>query len=258
MKKFPGAKQRPISTNFTNRKRERTRAVILHTTASLSDSMYGWFNNPKADASSHLHVDLKGRIEQYVDMDKIAWTSGEGNATTVGVETAGTGNEKWTPAQVKALVKIIRWMAKEYGIPMRKMSSSRSNVRGVGTHRLGVDGNFPTTGDQRGRLQRASKGLGEKWSSSKGKACPGNLRQGQWNAIVRAAQTHRVVVPTVGRAGAACYRSKATGTKNLTRVIGVGKKVRIIYYRGAWAKTLQGDWIKTSKIKAVAVPAQGV
>ena len=247
MRKYSKAKWLPISRNFTNRKRTRTRGIVLHTDAGNNASLRGWFNNPSARASSHFHVAKNGTVEQYVDADLIAWTTGEGNPTTVGVETQGYGTEEWTDAQVEELAALCRWAARTYGFPLRRMKSSKPGARGVGTHRLGVNGNFPNTGIQRGREQR---GGGELWSSARGKTCPGDKRQAQFPGIVRLAQRHKIVKSTAGRKGrVALYKTPKTGRKNITRTRKVGKNVRIVEFQGRWGKTLKGDWIKLSKVK---------
>jgi len=180
--KYPGAKWRPIKHNFTDRKRTRTDAIVLHVTGSDAASQFGWFNNPAADASSHLHIALDGTVEQYVDLDKIAWTSGEGNARTIGIETAGTGSGSWTTAQLDALKDAIAWLAKRYNIPLRLMASSKPTERGIGWHRLGIDGNFPALPSiLAGRKQR---GGGESWSKAAGKVCPGDKRIKQIPALL--------------------------------------------------------------------------
>lgn len=180
--KYPGATWRPIATNFTDRKRTRTDAIILHVTGSDAASQFGWFNNPAADASSHLHIALDGKVEQYVDLDEIAWTSGEGNARTIGIETAGTGSGSWTTAQLDALEKALAWLTKRYDVPVRLMGSSKSTEKGIGWHRLGIDGNFPDLPDIRaGRKQR---GGGESWSKAAGKVCPGDKRIKQIPALL--------------------------------------------------------------------------
>ena len=181
MTRYPGAKWRPISRNFTDRERSRTDGIILHVTASTAASQHGWFNNPASGASSHLHIALDGTVEQYVDLDKIAWTSGDGSARTIGIETAGTGSGSWTKAQLDALEKALVWLCERYRVPVRLMGSSRSTERGIGWHRLGIDGNFPATGLLAGRAQR---GGGEKWSKSRGKVCPGDARIRQIPALV--------------------------------------------------------------------------
>lgn len=179
--KYPGAAWRPIRHNFTDRARSRTDGIILHVTASTLPSQFAWFNNPASEASSHLHIALDGTVEQYVDLDKIAWTSGEGSARTIGIETAGTASGSWTKAQLDALEKALAWLCKRYQVPVRLMTSSRAGERGIGWHRLGIDGNFPASGLLAGRLQR---GGGERWSKSRGKVCPGDARIRQIPALV--------------------------------------------------------------------------
>ena len=180
--KLPGARWRPISTNFTKRKRTRTDAIVLHVTASLADSQHVWFNNPRSAASSHLHIALDGTIEQYVDLDLIAWASGEGNARTVSIETAGTASGEWTPEQCVSLVHALAWLCGHYDVPVVLMDSSDVDEVGIGWHRLGIDGAFPALPSiLAGREQR---GGGEHWSSSRGKVCPGDDRIEQIPEIV--------------------------------------------------------------------------
>ena len=183
-RKYPPGRFRQIPRNYTNSRRKTTRAVVLHTTASASaTSMFGWFSNPAAQASSQFHTDVAGVTEQYMDADLIAWASAAGNATTVAIETQGDGTKPWSAAQYKELVRLVAWLCRVYGIPATLMPDSKPNSRGIGSHRLGIDGTFPATGIQRGRLQR---GGGEIWSSARGKVCPGDARQAQLPALVQA------------------------------------------------------------------------
>lgn len=180
-----GAKARPIKRNYTRRVTSKD-CVILHTTASASaTSMYGWFSNPNAKASSHFHVDFAGSIEQYIDSAHMSWANSAANPRSITVETQGTGSESWTNAQIVAIVKIIQWARTVHkGIPLRQMASSAATQKGIGWHRLGVNGNFPKTGILRGRTQR---GGGQIWSSAYGKVCPGSKRIQQIPGIIRQA-----------------------------------------------------------------------
>lgn len=180
--KYPGATWRPIGVNFTKRRRSRTGAIVLHVTASTAASQFGWFSNPRSGASCHLHIALDGTIEQYVDLDQIAWTSGGGNWRTIGIETAGTGTGEWTIAQCVAIVEVLAWLCRRYDVPVVLMDSSHPDAVGIGWHRLGIDGNFPPLPDIRaGRVQR---GGGELWSGARGKVCPGDGRILQIPALV--------------------------------------------------------------------------
>jgi len=185
--KLPSARFRPIAVNFTKRARTRTDAIVLHVTASERDSQHSWFNNPRAQASCHLHVALDGTVEQYVDLDKIAWTSGAGNARTIGIETAGLGSGEWTPEQLDALTSALAWLCDRYDVPAVVMDSSGADERGIGWHRLGIKGNFPDLPSiLAGYTQR---GGGELWSSSAGKVCPGDDRIRQIPALVERVHT---------------------------------------------------------------------
>ena len=184
MARMPGAVWRPIARNYTRNVTNKN-CVILHTTASAAaTSMHGWFSNPSAQSSSHFHVDFNGRIEQYIDTAYMSWANAAANSRSVTVETQGSGSESWTVAQIQAIVKIIQWARKAHpAIPLRQMNSSAASEKGIGWHRLGVNGNFGS-GILRGRNQR---GGGQVWSSAYGKVCPGTKRIQQIPSIIKQA-----------------------------------------------------------------------
>lgn len=163
-------------------KRAKTDGVVLHTSASAkSTSLFGWFSNPKAQASSHWHVAFDGTVEEYVDPANVAWANGEGNARLLSVETQGSGYEEWTPEQVESIAQLIALSSKTFGFPIRAMQSSAKSERGVGYHRLGVPASKWGVGKW---LQPG----GEKWSSTVGKICPGDKRIAQVDAVVARAK----------------------------------------------------------------------
>ena len=179
---IPGAIARPISRNYTPRKRSRTDAVILHVAVSRARSLHGWFNNPTARASSHLYIRKDGSMEQYVSHESSAWTSGAGSYRSIGIETEGMGVEPWTAAQCETLARVLAWAHKTYGVPLALMDSSAPRARGTGWHRLGV----PMT---RAQLNRGiSYTGGELWSRAVGKTCPGSACIAQIPAIVSRAR----------------------------------------------------------------------
>lgn len=162
---LPGAVWRPISVNYGGFRRS-TRGVVFHVSASATaKSLFGFFNNPSSQASSHLHIDVNGVIEQYVDLDRIAWTQRAANSTMIGIETQGGANGGWTDAQVKSLVYAATWLSKRYGFPLGDMGNSKPSSRGVGIHRYGC------------APWRVSGG--EVWGPN-GKVCPGNDRVNQF------------------------------------------------------------------------------
>lgn len=188
MARMPGARWRPLSRNYTRRVTTKD-CIILHSTGTnAATSQYGWFNTPGAGASSHFHVDNNGVIEQYVDTAHMSWANASANPRSVTIETQGNGYGPWTAAQVRSIVRIIQWVRSVHkGIPLRQMTSSAASQKGIGWHRLGVNGNFPRTGILRGRSQR---GGGQSWSKAFGKICPGDDRIKQIPAIIRQAGGH--------------------------------------------------------------------
>lgn len=177
---MPGALRKPLERNFTNARRKVTDAIILHVAVSESASLQGWFNNPRAGASSHFYVRRDGTIEQYIPINKISWAGVRSDQRAISVETQGMGHGAWTPAQLDALEKIIRYCRSMYpSIPARIMASSKTSEKGIGWHRLGV----PATSTQK-LLGRSQTG-GELWSGAVGKICPGSERIRQIPALVQ-------------------------------------------------------------------------
>jgi len=167
-----------IGTNHGGR-RVRTDGVVLHSTGSRAAvSQYGWFNNPAAKASSHVHIADDGTTERYVPDDTIAWASGAGNWRLLAIETQGDGTTPWTAAQVEAIAQVIAAWHMKYRFPLRLMASSKPTERGLGWHRLGVPPSRWVSG-----LGWLITG-GEKWSASTGKVCPGDARIAQMPTVL--------------------------------------------------------------------------
>ena len=180
--KMPGALWLPINQNYTPRKRSITTALILHIAVTEAASLSGWFNNPKAYASSHLYVRRDGTIEQYIDLDLISWANGAGNSRSVTVETQGMAGGAWTKEQVASLAAIARFVGDHYKVPMQVMGNSKRSTHGVGYHLLGVPANAAQ------KRRGVSQTGGELWSSSVGKICPGPSRVPQIPGIVNLAK----------------------------------------------------------------------
>ena len=194
---YPQATQKHLSHNYTKVSTTKN-AIILHSTASNANSQFGWFNNPAANSSSHFHVALDGKVEQYLDTNYYSWANAQANKRSVTIETAGvqTKDDPWTDAQLHAIIKLVAWIAKTHKIPVRQMNSSAASETGIGWHRLGVDGAFDTSRSPllRGRNQR---GVGESWSSARGKVCPGTNRILQVPEIIAAVKKTNSVVTVV-------------------------------------------------------------
>ena len=181
---YPKATKREISRNYSRNVTTKN-AVILHSSAAESHSLYDWFMNPGAQASAHFHVAKDGTVEQYIDTKYMSWASASGNPRSISIETqgctSGHESEPWTDAQMKSIIALVSWIVDTHDIPKRLMESSATTQHGIGWHRLGIDGNFPTSGVLRGRSQR---GGGEVWSSARGKVCPGDGRIKQMSDVL--------------------------------------------------------------------------
>jgi hypothetical protein len=167
----------------------KPRRLILHTAvSSATPSMHSYFN-VSGRATSHFYLGRDGELEQYIETDHQSTANLEGNRDCITVESwdgypawSGSNVPPWTPAQVETLTRLAAWCHERHGIPLAQLPSSRPGTTGVGWHRQGIDGNFPT-----GLLAGRVSG-GEKWSSSGGKVCPGDRRIAQIPDIIRRAR----------------------------------------------------------------------
>jgi hypothetical protein len=169
------------------------RRVVLHTAVSNKTSYFSSMNVPGTE-TSHFYVNRTGAVEQYVDTDIRSSANFEGNPDCLTIETwdgfgkvwhKGDAVPPWNDDQLAALVELVAWLCMTHDIPAQQVSSSLPGTRGIGWHRMGVDGNFPR-GLLAGRVRD-----GEHWSRSKGKLCPGDAR------IKQAAKT---IIPGVAAA----------------------------------------------------------
>ena len=212
---MPGAIRKPLDRNFTRSTRRHTNAVVLHVAVSESASLHGWFNNPRARASSHFYVRRDGTIEQYIPINWMSWAGVQSDNRAISVETQGMGHGAWTQAQIRAMQQIIKYCQTVYpGIPSRTMRSSKSSEAGIGWHALGV----PTTYAQ--KLRRVSQTGGELWSGAVGKVCPGPDRIKQIPALVAGIASAGSSASVPGSAGQANANAKTSG-RSVTAKVGV-------------------------------------
>jgi N-acetyl-anhydromuramyl-L-alanine amidase AmpD len=97
-----------------------------------------WFNNPAAQASSHVCVDAEGRSAQYVPDERKAWHVVNYNSVALGIEQVGFATQRfWPEAQVKKAAKYCAYWSKKYEIQldMRGVTNEgRVVLPGVLTH----------------------------------------------------------------------------------------------------------------------------
>lgn len=154
---MPGIIRKPIGTNFSRGGRQGQRGLILHVQEG-EGSLFERFSAPTTRSSAHFWVSQAGEIEQYVSVHDRSWTQRAGNVQWVSVETSGFAGKPLTTAQVNAVARVYVWGAHEHGWPLEVTDSPQG--RGLGTHSMGEGA----------------------WG---GHACPGKIRSGQREAIMR-------------------------------------------------------------------------
>lgn len=123
--------------------------IVLHDTESHdvagTSDISGIFNfwhtqkNPDgtlAQYGVHFIVDEEGKTGQGGDPEQLQWHVGGANTGSVGIEQVGLASfteKQWLarPDQLIKVAKLLAWMNKEYGIPLRVSTSF-----GVSTHAM--------------------------------------------------------------------------------------------------------------------------
>lgn len=177
---YPEAIRKPVTRyalgGSNHEVMRRPHRVCIHTAVSSGDSLFGLFNTP-GNAVAHFYVRESGRIEQYVGTNVRASANLDGNGDMIAIETWDGGKERaLNDAQVTAIAELLVWINRRkdrHGVPLRRLPDSRPGRKGVGWHRLGIDGNFP---EPDGELLGGRVDGGEHWSTSFGKECPWDVK----------------------------------------------------------------------------------
>ena len=148
--------------------------VCLHTAVSSGNSLFSLFNTP-GNPVAHFYLRKDGSLEQYVGTGVRASANLDGNYDMIAIESWDNGGQRetFTDDQMSGVSLLLVWLHNRHSIPMLALPDSKPGRKGVGWHRLGIDGNFPP-----GLLSGRVSG-GEHWSESTGKECPfdGKIKQ---------------------------------------------------------------------------------
>ena len=208
-KRYPGASWQPLGRPSDESAMRSHDIICIHTmVGSLAgtDSMFE--RDGFGGTESHFGTGGDGACIQWQDLAFSADANLDGWHRVISIENAdmGTGFPTWggsnvprfTDAQAARLVDLIAWLCSreahsacpsdwachQEGIPARMVPDSKPGRRGIAVHRQGIDGAFPSSGLLGGRVPG-----GERWSTVRGKACPGDRRILQTaNEIVPAVQ----------------------------------------------------------------------
>jgi N-acetyl-anhydromuramyl-L-alanine amidase AmpD len=126
-----------ISPNKNSRGGAKVDTIVLHHTAGggTAKDVAGFFQNPKAEVSSHYVVDKEGAIVQAVEDKDRAWHAGESefkgrkdvNDFSIGIEMVnkGDGKDPFTDKQYAAMGKLVAYLQGEYGIPRYRVTGHK-------------------------------------------------------------------------------------------------------------------------------------
>lgn len=136
---------RPEVTRYVRNQSSRSGAkpqlIVLHSTESHNrpgivdlQGLASWFDNPSAQASSHVANDAEGNDARFVPDDRKAWTQAGFNPVSLSIEQIGFAVQtSWPDAQVRNTAEWIAFWNQLYGIPLQ-----RAVVRGSTVIRPGV------------------------------------------------------------------------------------------------------------------------
>lgn len=127
-----------LDRNFSSRLGHPIQAIAVHSTESTDvdkswDDLHGvrnWFNNPAAQASSHLGIDGDGHVEKWVKDGNKAWTILELNSATLNIEFVGRAaqpRDEWERDQIHAGAMWAAWWGIKHDIPARRGRLERIN-----------------------------------------------------------------------------------------------------------------------------------
>lgn len=199
MSRMPGATWKPLAADWNSQPRMSAHDIFcIHTMVGGldgTDSLFRVNNGPGYDGTeSHFGVGGDGTKVQWQDIRYQADANYLGNGRVISSENADHGPQfpAWTgsdvppltPAQIEANAQILAWVSSpaahadcpptwichREGIPLVLIPDSKPGRRGVAPHRWGVPG-YVVVG-------------GELWSTSRGKACPGDRRIAQIPQII--------------------------------------------------------------------------
>jgi peptidoglycan hydrolase-like protein with peptidoglycan-binding domain len=138
---FKCAARREITNNLGGSIGTNLGLILHHAVAN--GSLYSFFNNPSAQVSAHFWVAQDGRIEQYVDTNRVAWHAKQLNGRYVGVETEGCTNpangyaDPMSEAMIDALARIYAEGMAVHG--WKNALANSDGQPGFGFHRMAVN-----------------------------------------------------------------------------------------------------------------------
>jgi N-acetyl-anhydromuramyl-L-alanine amidase AmpD len=110
--------------------------IVLHDTEGANvpgirdlQGLGDWFDNPKAQASSHSANDAEGNDARFVPDSQKAWHVAGFNSVSLGIEQIGFATQKvWPKAQLQNTAEWIAYWSHLHDIPIRRGEVSGTRV----------------------------------------------------------------------------------------------------------------------------------
>lgn len=195
-KRYPGARWEPLGNPSDESRMTSHDLICIHTMVGTLEGTDTFFEHDGfGGTESHFGTGGLGECIQWQDLAFSADANLDGGHRVISIENADMGEPfvRWSGSnvppfstpQMARLVDLVAWLCSkeahadcpsswkchQVGIPPVFVPDSKPGRRGVCVHRQGIDGNFPDHPLLRGRVPG-----GERWSTSTGKACPGDRR----------------------------------------------------------------------------------
>lgn len=130
------AVKRPISHNFNTGGMIRPfHGLVLHIQQGTEEGTFSWFNQSRAKVSAHFGNPKHGDLEQFVDIDDVAWAQMAGNRHWISVENEGKSGQSLTPSQISNLADLLGWLHWNEDVPLQ-LADNPSGL-GLGYHAMG-------------------------------------------------------------------------------------------------------------------------
>lgn len=149
MARYPGAEWRPSTIRHTNR--SETRGICIHNTYGSEPGDRAVLDGPSVDC--HFYLTKDGDVVQFLDTNSDSWTARwPANQTCIHIELEGKRDVPLTEQQWANLVKLLAWLCKLEGIPIRKVDPDgpykSASWLGLFDHRdlAGIGGNDHSDG----------------------------------------------------------------------------------------------------------------
>lgn len=106
----------------------RPKFIVIHVEQGSESGTDGWFHNPKAQVSAHLGNPKSGPMQQFVDLNQMAYHCAQMNYEAIGIEHEGFSGEHLNANQIKNLTDFFTWSKTWLHIPL--VLTNPSDLRG--------------------------------------------------------------------------------------------------------------------------------